>query len=288
MNCIHYPTCNACYNIKLAYQDTLNIKLEAFKNICTSKDYYPDNYKDLCIIASPKPYNYRIRAQIHIKNGKIGFHRRKTNEIVEIKNCILLDAKLNEKINTLNYNKDFKGTLELYLKDNIINERLVEKKYDNYFCQVNEEVNTILKEKVIQSLNLNKTDSILELYCGAGNFTFELAKYCTICAIDIKVPDKKYRNINFIQCDINKNLDLINKFNYNKLLLDPPRKGITFNNYKLLNNFNKIVYVSCNAKSLITDAINLSKLNYTWTSSILLDMFPYTEHIESINTFIKC
>jgi len=287
MKCVYFPICNACDYIELDYYNTLNIKLNEFKNICIINNCFPDNFDKLNIIPSYKPYNYRNRAQVHIKDGKIGFHKRKTNKIVEIKECLLLDKKLNDKIKQLNYPKNFTGTLELYLNNNTVYERLVEKKYDNLFSQVNIEVNNILIKEVIKCLELNKNDKVLELYCGNGNFTFEIAKYCKVDGIDLRVPNKKYFNINFIEADINKNLDLINRQNYNKLLLDPPRKGITFEKISILNNFKTIVYVSCKQNTLINDASNLIKLNYSWYRSILLDMFPFTEHLESINIFTK-
>lgn len=287
MNCKFFPECNACSNLELPYKDTLNLKLDQFKSILNLNDIYPKNFDTLKIIPSPKPYNYRVRCQLHIENGKIGFHKRKTNELVEIDSCILIDEKINDRIKTLNFPKNFKGKIELFLKNSVVHESLIEKKYENNFCQVNSEVNNILKAKVLEYLDLKKSDKILELYCGDGNFTFEISRFSYVTGVDSKVPSGKYRNIEFLEAEINNNFQSFDRHEYNKLLLDPPRKGLTFTRIEKLfsQKFEKIVYVSCNPNSLIADAKKLLEFNYSWESSTLLDMFPYTEHIESINIF---
>ena len=203
----------------------------------------------------------------------------------------MLEDALNEKLKTLKFPDNFKAKLELILKNGKVHEVLIENKFENNFTQVNNEVNNILKKLVLNSLDLNKNkkDLILELYCGNGNFTFGIAKTSFVMALDTHVPNGKYKNIEFIKTNIDKNLHLLSRHNFNKLLLDPPRKGITFNNLNklLINDYEQIVYVSCNPHSLIADAIKLKNYNYTWQKVALLDMFPYTEHIESVNIFRK-
>jgi tRNA/tmRNA/rRNA uracil-C5-methylase (TrmA/RlmC/RlmD family) len=289
MICNHLNDCDACSNLSLSYNKTLELKLIDFKEKVLFSNYYPQNLDNIKIIPSLKPYNYRLRAQLHIKNGIIGFFKRKTNNLVEIKNCKLLDSKINEKISSLKYPDNFNGTIELYIKNNKVYERLVEKKYDNLFFQVNEEVNKILVKEVLKSLDLKNTDHVLELYCGNGNFTFEISKKAKVTAIDINTPNKTYNNIDFINKNIVSNLFEFKKHNYTKLLLDPPRNGLSFSNYSFLlkNNFQIIVYVSCNTKSLIKNAIKFKEHSYFWKTCTLLDMFPFTNYIESVNIFLK-
>lgn len=289
MNCKYYGNCNACTNLELAYEGTLDLKIREFNNILSTNNIFPDNFNSVEIIASPKPYNYRTRCQLHIEDGKIGFHKRKTNELVEIETCILLDEKINDKIKTLKFPKNFNGKIELYIKNSIVYEALIEKKYANNFSQVNSEVNDILKAKVLEFLDLKKFDTVLELYCGAGNFTFDIARQTFVNAIDTSVPTGKFKNIDFIEAEINNNFQNFTRYDFNKLLLDPPRKGLTFTKLEKLfsNNFEKIVYVSCNPNTLVIDAEKFNNFGYKWKNSTLLDMFPYTEHIESVNVFFK-
>ena len=44
------------------------------------------------------------------------------------------------------------------------------------FTQVNREMNIMIVDRVIQMLDLKKSDSVLDLFCGLGNFTLPIAK----------------------------------------------------------------------------------------------------------------
>ena len=66
------------------------------------------------------------------------------------------------------------------------------------------------------------------------------------------------------------------------VIVDPPRAGLDDKTKDTLINFkpNKIIYVSCDPMTLARDIKDLSKY-YNLKSIKGLDMFPYTEHIES-------
>ena len=73
----------------------------------------------------------------------------------------------------------------------------------------------------------------------------------------------------------------------NKILVDPPRSGLHQNviDTLLYNNFETIIYVSCNPLTLVRD---LKKLNnkYIIKSIDAFDMFSYSSHSEIV-TILK-
>ena len=72
------------------------------------------------------------------------------------------------------------------------------------------------------------------------------------------------------------------KDNIDTIIVDPPRAGLDDKTKQTILNFkaNKIIYVSCDPMTLARDLKELSSL-YNIKKVTALDMFPYTEHIET-------
>ena len=75
----------------------------------------------------------------------------------------------------------------------------------------------------------------------------------------------------------------------NKILLDPPRSGAFEVLHQLADlGAECLVYVSCNPATLARDAGGLgNKHGYTMEAAGIMDMFPHTNHVESIAVFTK-
>ncbi len=169
------------------------------------------------------------------------------------------------------------------------------------FTQVNAEVNRSLVALALEELQLKKTDRVLDLFCGLGNFTLPIALKCTqvlgVEGVDDMVARaarnaqlNEIENANFVSADLHK--DFRNKpwakQSFDKILLDPPRSGaLVVVNY--LHHFNpqRIVYISCNPATLARDAGVLASHGYRLEKSGVIDMFPNTAHIESIAVFVR-
>jgi tRNA/tmRNA/rRNA uracil-C5-methylase (TrmA/RlmC/RlmD family) len=291
-SCQYSMVCGGCDYIGMSYAAALQSKVDEFEKdmLCLQGTHkLPDS---ISIIPSPNPTYWRTRCQVQIKNGKLGFFRKKSHELIEIEECIMLDKRLNSRLRELKFPEGTNGKIELYIKNGAVCERFVERKYDNLFLQVNESVNDKLIETVIAYLAPQKNDNFLELYCGLGNFTFPISEKSKITAVDLHIPPGKEKNPEFIKADALKGvLDLENKnrlATFNKLLLDPPRAGA---GTKLLGElmretrFERIVYVSCNTASFVKDAEFLLGNSYELKHITLLDMFPFSRYIETANLF---
>ncbi|MFH1222714.1 MAG: hypothetical protein V1647_00050 [Pseudomonadota bacterium] len=286
--CEYCELCGGCDFVGVPYARTLDIKLNNFKVLI--------GIKGVTIEGSPSPLNYRTRCQLQIGNGKAGFFRKKTHDLIEIKKCALLDERLNKRISELKLPENYNGKIELYIKHGAVCERVVEKKYDNRFTQVNEKVNALLIKEVVKSLELTPGDNILELYCGSGNLTYAILDAepkIKITGIDLKIEKGKKSAADLIEAEVEKGLLLLDSQRrlrtFNKLLLDPPRAGVSKSALEVIGaqEFERIVYVSCSPEAFVRDKKILEGNGYKVRSAKLFDMFPFTQYVEAVAVLTK-
>jgi len=164
-----------------------------------------------------------------------------------------------------------------------------------HFSQVNPLANQLLVEQVVSLLSSEK--EVLELYAGAGNFSFPLVKAgVELVAVEVDptlVKSARYtasaqgvsKKITFHQVSVEKFIKL--KKGSKAVLLDPPRAGAKEFAQKAENiALGRIVYVSCALPTFLRDAKLLSQ-THILTKVWLLDMFPQTYHVELVAEFRK-
>ncbi|MBI5179199.1 MAG: class I SAM-dependent RNA methyltransferase [Nitrospinae bacterium] len=167
------------------------------------------------------------------------------------------------------------------------------------FSQINPKANIALIENVLKAVNPLQGDSVLDLYCGAGNLTFPLARAgAEVTGVEFSrdaVEDAEenktrlgFSNTAFIQGDAGKHARRMVKEGktFNAVLLDPPRggaPGLAPTLTALAKE--KIVYISCYPPALARDAAEIVKHGFILTNVQPVDMFPHTSHVESIAVF---
>ncbi len=168
------------------------------------------------------------------------------------------------------------------------------------FTQVNTHINQNMITKAIDLLELGDEDTVLDLFCGIGNFTLPLAQKAKhvvgVEGSDTAIERAQYNakangleNVEFYVDDLFQSDDKAEWANktFEKVLLDPPRSGAA----NVLEDIKKlgaktIVYVSCNPSTLARDAgVLVNELGYTFESLQVMDMFPHTAHVESMALF---
>jgi 23S rRNA (uracil1939-C5)-methyltransferase len=87
--CKHFGVCGGCHYQQLGIEEQLRIKrqivIDQFKRIGKFEEPPVEE-----IIPSPEQWNYRNTVQFHLsKNGKLGYQKAATNQIVEIVECHL-------------------------------------------------------------------------------------------------------------------------------------------------------------------------------------------------------
>ena len=167
------------------------------------------------------------------------------------------------------------------------------------FQQVNSEANQKLRSRVKELALKIKANSILDLYCGAGNLSLQLAnKERKILGVELSkesirtakenVKRNKLVNICYRAENAPKFLKKLNEIgkSFDLVILDPPRKGAKEDiSSLLLLNPKYILYISCDPSTAARDYKTLSK-NYEIISLEGFDFFPQTYHVETL-IFLK-
>jgi len=160
------------------------------------------------------------------------------------------------------------------------------------FFQVNPAVNTVLVNRILTHLRDMGSVSLLDLYCGNGNFSLpaaaagmktvgvESSNGAVQDAVSVSGPGSR-----FIEMDTAAFLASDNK-KYDAVIVDPPRTGLPVEVIGSLavKRFPFLIYVSCEPSTLARDLARLTEAGYAISDIELFDMFPQTSHSEALVT----
>jgi 23S rRNA (uracil1939-C5)-methyltransferase len=322
-SCPHAGVCGGCAWMHLTYSEQLISKRSLVAEALLKFSGYNYNSEVDATVPSPNQFRYRNRIQVHVQDGQVGFHRRGSNQIVNIKDCLIADQHLTPLLSEVRReaNKS-KRRLELYLSHDGQPEVRQDNSEDDQFVlpfsQVNSAQNEILinyvVEQVVQAaaemkteLAIEDTDSVpfklFDLYAGNGNFTFPLARalpHFQIASAELNsqnvrsaravaqldFPDRKFQ---IEEADVELFLDrALNQPTQHArqsiVILDPPRVGCSAG---VMNSLAQkapryIVYISCHPVTLARDLKYLNTAGYSLLSVRPFDMFPQTDHVETV------
>ena len=170
------------------------------------------------------------------------------------------------------------------------------------FFQVNWEQNRNMVGTVLDFAGITREETVLDLYCGIGNFSLPLAKQAKqVIGIEsgyAAIEDARKNaglngisNVEFIADDLQKGLKplLERKQKADVIVLDPPRAGATLKTLERILAFvpRKIVYVSCNPSTLARDLKFFHLFGFRLDRLRPVDMFPWTYHIECVAEMVR-
>ena len=170
-----------------------------------------------------------------------------------------------------------------------------------HFTQVNRAINEKMIDRALELLEPKKTDRVLDLFCGIGNLTLPFAKHVEHiigidgCRSSIKQAGKNATNNHIENAEfVTDNLFKPSKNTrhleaaYDVVLLDPPRAGAkTVLTHIKDWSAEKILYISCKPSTLARDLKQCHEHGYAVTNIGLLDMFPQTQHVETMAILTK-
>lgn len=329
-SCPYFDSCGGCDFLNVKYENSLNYKVNKVKEIF-NKNGISINPK---VVFSSQNLFYRNKITLKVQNGKLGYFKNNSHDLVEIDKCIIASNAINSMIpyikrfNILNGNVTIRSNqneeillvIESYdnlninineIKKNIklvgivINNRLFygvdflnenindlnyRISYDSFF-QINPRVAQILFNTIDENIDVN--DNVLDIYCGVGTLSLSAAKKAKqVVGIEIvknAILNAKFnakinniQNTEFILGDAS-NFKFSKYNNFNKVIVDPPRSGLTNSVISTILKINpeEIIYVSCDPQTLVRD-IKILSANYVIKDSFVLDMFCYSYHVETI------
>jgi 23S rRNA (uracil1939-C5)-methyltransferase len=168
------------------------------------------------------------------------------------------------------------------------------------FIQVNGPLNTAMVSRALEVLAPAPGESVLDLFCGLGNFSLPLARHAAElvavegdAALVGRARENAARNgianATFHVADLFKDVAELPwaARAYDRVLLDPPRAGAR----EVLpvirrSGARRVLYISCHPGSLARDAGLLVKEHgYRLSAAGVMDMFPHTAHVEAMAVF---
>ncbi len=165
------------------------------------------------------------------------------------------------------------------------------------FYQINPVQTEVLYNKAMEFAQIKKSDIVIDAYCGTGTIGIIASKYAgRVIGVELNkdaVRDakknarlNKIENIDFVCADAGKYMVEIAEQNLSAdvVIMDPPRAGsdVKFLRSVVKLNPKKVVYISCNPETLARDIMFLSKNKYKVRKIQPVDMFPHTEHVETV------
>lgn len=111
--CKYYNICGGCQLMHIKEEKQEEFKKEKVEEIL--KKFLKYN-KDVNDIVFSKNFNYRNKVVLHVKDNKLGFYKNKTNELIEIDKCLLLNPVINDLISYLKKYIELKDIEKITIK----------------------------------------------------------------------------------------------------------------------------------------------------------------------------
>lgn len=226
-----YKYCGCSLNI-MSYSDTLEYKKKKVNNILKK---YANISFDLDIVFD-REYGYRNKVTLKVKDGKLGYYKNGTHDLISIDRCLIASSKINEVIDILkkidlsdvfeiviksmdevmviingkmdiSYLKDFVNSIYMngelvYGKDKILSHIGNYKFYvskDSFF-QINSFVTSKMYDKIIKYAG--NGDKAVDLFCGCGTISMFLSdNFKEVVGVEINSEAIEMAKLNMILND---------------------------------------------------------------------------------------
>ncbi len=170
------------------------------------------------------------------------------------------------------------------------------------FYQINPIQTEVLYGKAMEFAALTGKERVLDAYCGTGTIGLIASKNAkSVIGVELN-PDAVSDALTNAQLNNVKNIEFFcddaGKFmveaaqNVEKIdvvIMDPPRAGASLDFLRSLVMLSpeKVVYISCNPETQARDLSFLTRKGYKVRRIQPVDMFPHTEHVETVALITK-
>ncbi|HOS75108.1 MAG TPA: class I SAM-dependent RNA methyltransferase [Verrucomicrobiota bacterium] len=303
--CRYFGACGGCQYQHLAYSAQLRLKHKQIGDLFERLGHF-DRRLVAPVIPCPQPYGYRNRIMVRsqwdkFKQGlNIGFIRADSRLVVDVEECRLAEPALNEQLKYVRAHPPPKGGLKVVLRSSPPGWEVPP---DSFFQN-----NSFLLPKLVEvardALREAQTRHLLDIYCGVGFFSVELAPLVesfvgveldrmAIQAARRNAATRARTNGEFIAGTAEEQLPaILSRFPApaTTVLLDPPRKGCQPETLQMLRRVQpaQIIYISCHPATMARDLNILCAQGAFELAQVRpLDMFPHTQHVECVGD-LRC
>ena len=170
------------------------------------------------------------------------------------------------------------------------------------FYQVNPAQTAVLYGLAVEAAKLTGKEVVLDAYCGIGTIGLTAADHAKQVvgvelnrdAVQDAIGNARHngvKNARFFAADATRWISEAAAAGEKAdvIFMDPPREGSTPEFLASVARMapKRVVYVSCNPVTLARDLATLTKLGYKAEGFTPVDMFPHTEHIETVCALSK-
>lgn len=170
------------------------------------------------------------------------------------------------------------------------------------FYQVNRAQAERLYGKVCDYLNPDGTQTVLDLYCGAGTIGLSLARSVrqvigaeiveqAVADAQVNAQLNGIANACFFCADAGEAAARLERegIRPDAVIVDPPRKGCSEELLRVITSMHpdKLIYVSCDPATLARDCARLSADGWRVVSYTPVDLFPRTAHCETVAELVR-
>ena len=170
------------------------------------------------------------------------------------------------------------------------------------FYQVNPVQTEVLYNLAVKAAGLTGAETVLDAYCGIGTIGLTASGQARrVVGVDVNADairdaignarHNQVQNARFFAADATRWIaEAADGGQWaDVVLMDPPREGSTpaFLECVAKMGPRRVVYVSCNPETMARDLALLTRRGYRAEYFIPVDMFPHTEHIETVARLVK-
>ena len=170
------------------------------------------------------------------------------------------------------------------------------------FYQINHDQTEVLYGLAVEAARLTGKEVVLDAYCGIGTIGLTAADHAKqVVGVELNrdavhdaIGNAKHngvKNARFFAADATQWIGEAAAAGERAdvIFMDPPREGSTPQFIESVARMapKRVVYVSCNPVTLARDLELLTRKGYKVESSTPVDMFPHSEHIETVCALSK-
>ena len=270
-------------------------------------------------VVAGQAWAYRVRTQLHASTGdgpvEVGYHSRRSAEIVSVDSCPVLVPELEEVLGSLAGSLTGDGPHRL---DLLVGEggalstapvvsglphgevKLKVGDLDFWldarcFFQAHRQ---LLPALVDAAVGRWTGPEAFDLYAGVGLFSLQLARnYDRVTAVEgdrvaarfarRNAREHRSKQLEGVFRAVEGWIDELPE-RAERVIVDPPRSGLSKRVREVLGNKTpaRLTYVSCHSGTLARDLRDLRAL-YSIEELVLLDLFPQTGHMEAVAQLVR-
>jgi len=309
--CPYFGRCGGCAYQHIRYAHQLDMKQRQVEDafVKLAKVVHPQVQ---AVAESPQIYAYRAKATLHAvrtaRDFKMGFMDISGGVVTDIERCAIMHETINDQIRLIrNGGATASGETDITLwaghqdsggKDVVL--KVKDREFmiprDGFF-QTNLYLTDRMVDEVCRLLKSRQINTLVDACCGCGLFSIFLAPFASrIVGVEIYEQSVSYARLNAANMDV-RNAEFVcgdigavlgdmalRQDPVDAMILDPPRTGLGPEALAAISSIKPIdiVYISCNPATQARDVRRLYEAGYTLFHLQPFDMFPQTQHIETI------